>query len=145
MEHYNDAKAWGGDLVSVHSEAEDNFIKQMILDTGRNTRGWKGPFTGGERIPGQVGRGGGADKWRWTDGTRWNYEKYVNKGQPNNWRWNNNDEVPEDKIPATSTGSGEDAIHFSGWTGNGWNDIPKRIRRTAIYKRLKEYASSNSE
>ena len=141
MNHYNEAKKWGGNLASIHSEQEDNFVKKIVKDSGLKTRGWHGPFLGGERIPGKNGRGGGAETWRWTDGTRWNYEKYINAGEPNNFRWKG-DSVANN-FPAPALRTGEDAIHLSYGPTLNWNDIPKRAKRTAIYKRPVNYESSD--
>ena len=141
MEHYNEAKKWGGNLASIHSEQEDDFVKNIIRDSGMKTSEWNGPFIGGERIPGKNGKGGGAEIWRWTDGTRWNYEKYINEGEPNNSGWKGGS--VENKYPADAAETGEDAIHYSYGPSLNWNDIPKRANRAAIYKRPVNYESFN--
>ena len=141
MDHYNEAKKWGGNLASIHSEQEDDFVKKIVKDSGMPTSDWRGPFLGGERIPGKNGKGGGAEIWRWTDGTRWNYEKYIIDSEPNNYNWQGGS--VENKYPADAAETGEDAIQLSYAPTLDWSDTPKRVKRAAIYKRPVNYESFN--
>ena len=74
MEHYEAALAMGGNLASIHS-AEDN---QKVLDVipAGLSRVWIGA------IRKRPGSGDSADKWGWTDGSKWNYANWRN-GEPN--------------------------------------------------------------
>ena len=74
MEHYAAALQMNGNLASIHS-IEDN---QKVLDVieGNPTR----VFIGAIRK--RPGSGDSADKWAWTDGSKWNYANW-RAGEPN--------------------------------------------------------------
>ncbi|XP_028447977.1 ladderlectin-like isoform X2 [Perca flavescens] len=80
----------GGNLASIHSDAEHGFLKAFIFQvTGAHTTSWIGGFDA-------VKEG----TWMWTDGSKFNYKSW-GPGEPNgighencltmNWRENWND------------------------------------------------------
>ncbi|XP_028447360.1 ladderlectin-like [Perca flavescens] len=80
---YMPAKPWldaenfcqtaGGNLASIHSDAEHGFIKDFIKQvTGTDRPAWIGGFD-------SVQEG----TWMWTDGSNFNYQSWAG-GEPNN-------------------------------------------------------------
>ncbi|KAF1383067.1 hypothetical protein PFLUV_G00150460 [Perca fluviatilis] len=63
----------GGNLASIHSDAEHGFLKSFIHQvTGAHTTSWIGGFDA-------VKEG----TWMWTDGSKFNYKSW-GAGEPNN-------------------------------------------------------------
>ncbi|XP_069047250.1 lactose-binding lectin l-2-like [Lepisosteus oculatus] len=81
FQHFAQAKIWadaevdciryGGNLASVHSEVEHNFLLQLIKSRGANPT-WLG---GSDCV--KEGR------WLWSDGSKWDYSKW-DPPEPNN-------------------------------------------------------------
>lgn len=118
-EHETEAKEWGGGhLASVTSDAEQQFLEGLC--NGLDTKGFTGPFVGGQRIGGG-GNGPGAEFWKWTDGSPWAFTAW-GRGEPNNYKGR------------------EDCVQLCGEMGLRWNDIHSGHRAAAIYKRKKQSA-----
>jgi len=76
-EHNACARAWGGNLTSVHSEGERSFLAMLIshdVDGGVI-------FIGGMRRSGALDSDGSARAWEWSDGTSWGYTNWT-AGEP---------------------------------------------------------------
>ncbi|KAG9356086.1 hypothetical protein JZ751_000930 [Albula glossodonta] len=84
----------GGNLPSVHSEAEHNFLKTLF----KGISGGEDAFWLGLSDCHQEGW------WFWSDGSKVDYLKW-NTGEPNNL-------------------GDEDCLHTSFGSQKGWNDIP---------------------
>ncbi|XP_072307368.1 galactose-specific lectin nattectin-like [Eucyclogobius newberryi] len=68
---------FGANLPSIHSEAQNTFIVDLIFKvTGQNTYTWLG---GTDTVV--------EGKWQWSDGTAWDYTRW-GPGEPNNKRGN---------------------------------------------------------
>ena len=68
-----------GDLVSIHSQEENNFLGQLIEDNGISTI-HIGGFV--KSLTDLVN-----DKWAWSDGTSWNYTRWY-PDNPSHYDWN---------------------------------------------------------
>ena len=73
MEHWESAIAMGGHLASIHSAEENEAIRKIIPYSGR-------VFIGAIRK--RPGSGNSAEKWAWTDGSKWDYANW-RSGEPN--------------------------------------------------------------
>jgi len=114
-EHNACARAWGGNLTSVHSEGERSFLAMLIshdVDGGVI-------FIGGMRRSGALDFDGGARAWEWSDGTSWGYTNWT-AGEPDS-RYGG---VRRSDRVAAAVGS---AL---------WIDRPGNERAAAIYKRI---------
>ncbi|XP_066572123.1 ladderlectin isoform X2 [Amia ocellicauda] len=99
FQYFSDQKDWsdaeghclsmGGNLASVHSEQEHNFLKQLVKtsDTKQNPAWIGGNDCQQEGV------------WRWSDGTNWDFTKW-NSGEPNNAESENCLSVPGDRTTA---------------------------------------------
>ncbi|XP_072291704.1 galactose-specific lectin nattectin-like [Eucyclogobius newberryi] len=67
--------SFGANLPSIHSEAQNTFIVDLIVKaTGQNTRTWLGGTDAVEE-----------GKWLWSDGTIWDFTRWPSSGsQPDN-------------------------------------------------------------
>ena len=83
-------QAEGGDLASVHSTGENEFIRQL----GRTERLW----LGGRRTS-CTGRA--CTDFTWSDGSAWDYDNW-DRGEPNNYF---QDEVCLSMCPVSVSGS----------------------------------------
>ncbi|KAG9356092.1 hypothetical protein JZ751_000936 [Albula glossodonta] len=83
----------GGNLASVHSEEEYNFIRQLVnTHAGQKVRFWMG-LTDSQK----------EGTWLWSDGSKVDYTKW-NPGEPNN-------------------SNGEDCGEGNFSNSEGWNDV----------------------
>uniref|UniRef100_A0A8C9XKG9 Galactose-specific lectin nattectin-like n=1 Tax=Sander lucioperca TaxID=283035 RepID=A0A8C9XKG9_SANLU len=83
----------GGNLASIHSDAEHQFIKAFIQQVAGTPRpSWIG---GSDAVK--------EGTWLWTDGSKFNYKTW-NVGEPNNCC------------------GGEDCLTMNWPSGNNWND-----------------------
>ncbi|XP_039662058.1 galactose-specific lectin nattectin-like [Perca fluviatilis] len=100
---YSEPKTWidgenfcisaGGNLASLHSDAEHKFVKDIIFKvTNTQKTCWIGGFDA-------VKEG----TWMWTDGSKFDY-KIWNAGEPNNY------------------GGAENCLTMN-WDGANWNDL----------------------
>ena len=100
------AQAQGGQLASITSQAENDFVFSLINSpqffTGLNG---SGPAIGGIQAPGAPNPAAG---WGWTTGEAWNYTNWL-PGQPND------NPGPEDRLAFLSL--------VSSTPGPKWNDI----------------------
>ncbi|KAM4563734.1 galactose-specific lectin nattectin-like [Odontesthes bonariensis] len=64
--------AYGGNLASIRSSSEFNFLKRIILTAGNNERTWVG---GHDAIQNGI--------WMWTNGARFTFSSW-GRGEPNN-------------------------------------------------------------
>jgi len=104
--HEEAAISWGGHLASIHSDAEQDFIRKRMLDFNLNY-----PFLGGQRINNNATDG--SDKaWKWSDGTNWTYSAW-GPNEPNN--------------------ALENVIQQ--WHQNYWNDRYSGAAFSGVYKR----------
>eukprot|EP00588_Corethron_pennatum_P010400 CAMPEP_0194267026 /NCGR_PEP_ID=MMETSP0169-20130528/1713_1 /TAXON_ID=218684 /ORGANISM="Corethron pennatum, Strain L29A3" /LENGTH=279 /DNA_ID=CAMNT_0039007823 /DNA_START=230 /DNA_END=1069 /DNA_ORIENTATION=- len=123
-EHNACARAWGGNLTSVHSEGERSFLAMLIshdVDGGVI-------FIGGMRRSGALDFDGGARAWEWSDGTSWGYTNWT-AGEPDS-RYGG---VRRSDRVAAAVGS---AL---------WIDRPGNERAAAIYKRIDDIEFARSE
>jgi len=83
----------GGNLVSIHSQEEENFVKHLIrnFDPAEGVN-WIG-LTDAQRN----------DAWLWSDGSEVNFSSW-NPGEPNN------------------SGGSEECVHTNWGTDKKWND-----------------------
>ena len=70
----------GSELVSINSQAENNYVTCLIPDTSEMLEVW----IGGTRID--------AERWAWIDGSEWSWNDGWNSGEPNN-QHNNEDRI----------------------------------------------------
>jgi len=76
------AKSVGGDLASLESSGEPDFILALTADP----RGWAsrvGPWLGGFQDPTAADFAEPAGGWRWVSGAPWNFTQW-GSGEPNN-------------------------------------------------------------
>eukprot|EP00588_Corethron_pennatum_P012133 CAMPEP_0194278164 /NCGR_PEP_ID=MMETSP0169-20130528/10293_1 /TAXON_ID=218684 /ORGANISM="Corethron pennatum, Strain L29A3" /LENGTH=234 /DNA_ID=CAMNT_0039022295 /DNA_START=222 /DNA_END=922 /DNA_ORIENTATION=+ len=76
-EHHACARAWGGNLTSVHSAAEREYLARLIS----HGAGGGVLFLGGRRRSGALDRDPSGRAWEWSDGTAWNYTDWT-AGEP---------------------------------------------------------------
>ena len=74
------AQAQGGDLVTIHSEEENDLVAGLL--DGKSA--WLGASDDGDRIPGafETHYTDNEDGWRWVDGSELSYDNW-NSGEPN--------------------------------------------------------------
>lgn len=95
---------FGGHLASIHSQAEDNFISQLVDPTAAgNITAWIGGIAPGGFCSGP------AASYAWTDGTPWDFQ---------NWR-STTSEPNCTGIPGCTQFWPDTNGFFS-----GWNDVP---------------------
>jgi len=76
-EHHACARAWGGNLTSVHSAAEGEYLARLIShDTGGGVL-----FLGGRRRSRALDFDDSGRAWEWSDGTAWRYTNWT-AGEP---------------------------------------------------------------
>jgi hypothetical protein len=91
----------GGDLATVTSASEQEFLFAMIAAAGSGwSGGWWGPFIGATRrdLP----------NWQWVSGEPWDYQRW-GPGEPNN---DSGGSGPEDRLTLLNAGA-----------GGSWNDV----------------------
>ena len=82
--NWDDARAMaqeqGGDLVTIHSEAENELVAGLL----NGESAWLGASDDGDRIPGafETHYTDSEDGWRWVDGSEFSYENW-NSNEPN--------------------------------------------------------------
>ena len=110
------AQSAGGYLVTITSQAENNFVFSLIDDpiywySGYNLRG---PWTGGYQPPGSPEPDGG---WSWVTGEPFVYSNWAD-GLPNEFNNNN-----------------ENRIHFGNkpYRTPTWNDVPENFSEIKAY------------
>ena len=119
--NWDDARAMaqeqGGDLVTIHSEAEN----ELVADLLDGETAWLGASDDGDRIPGafETDYTDSEDGWRWVDGSELSY---------NNWRH------PAPNNAATGDDSEEDCLTMYE-NDSDWNDLncPGR-ERIAVFE-----------
>ena len=105
--NWDDARAMaqeqGGDLVTIHSEAENELVAGLL----NGESAWLGASDDGDRIPGafETSYTDSEDGWRWVDGSEFSYEN-----------WNSNE--PNDSGPTGIEG----CLHMRPDADN-WNDL----------------------
>lgn len=92
----------GTELVSIHSQAENDYVTSLISDTDR-LRVW----IGGTRVD--------AEKWAWIDGSKWSWDDGWSSGQPNNLK------NKQDKILVYGNGNMNKERSL---TKGKWDDAP---------------------
>jgi len=107
--HEDAAIAWGGHLASIHSQEEQEHVKELA-------KGHDMVWLGGRRIEPHKGNGPGPKHWIWSDGTPWDFETW-GSGEPNN------------------SGGREDRVQLMKHYQYKWNDIHKEHPQVAVYKR----------
>ena len=102
-DHYTDAQAWGGDLLSITSQEEEEVVSRLVaakmVEAGHNN-GRRSFWTGGQYKEGSsdippsdstqwpeertcqankfcTTEAGTAKYWKWTDGTPWTYTNWT--------------------------------------------------------------------
>ena len=100
------AQAQGGDLVTIHSEEENDLVAGLL--DGESA--WLGASDDGDRIPGafETHYTDSEDGWRWVDGSELSYE---------NWHSNQPDDAPNN-----DTSGSEDCLHTNWGSDGAWND-----------------------
>ena len=76
-DHESRAQVWGGNVVSIHSDEENNIVKNLMLNNNANTI-----VLGGTRFSNQ-------NLFTWFDNTPFDYHNW-NSGEPNNWNGREN-------------------------------------------------------
>ena len=111
------AQAQGGDLVTIHSAAENELVAELL----DGETAWLGASDDGDRIPGafETVASSSEDGWRWVDGSELSYE---------NWR------EPAPNNAATGADSEEDCLTMYD-NNSDWNDLncPER-ERLAVFE-----------
>jgi hypothetical protein len=74
--HEAEAKRMGYTLATIADGGENNKVSSMIRSSGLGSA-----WAGGKRI--RRGRSKGADNWKWSDGTDWNFLSGWSGGEPN--------------------------------------------------------------
>ena len=76
------AVSLGGCLVSIHNDAENEFVKSLIRGDASlwSAGGYRGCWLGGYQVAGAGEPGGG---WTWASGEPWTYSAW-GAGEPNN-------------------------------------------------------------
>ena len=76
------AASLGGYLVSIHSDAENDFVKSLVRANASlwSSGGYRGCWLGGYQQPGSAEPAGG---WSWVSGEAWTYSAW-GAGEPNN-------------------------------------------------------------
>ena len=95
----SDCTSTGGELASITSLDENNFIQSFFILKGTTSRAWIG------------GRSSDGNTWTWKDGTTWSYEK-----------WNSNEGTDGGK---TSLGAAGGSWNDEDGTAL-WNSICKK-------------------
>lgn len=111
-QHENEAKKQGGNLASITSAEENNYIRDKFLK--KSPTDW-GFWIGAIRI-GNNSYGRDANTWKWSDNSKWNYENFLK-----NWHEPNNNR--------------ENRAHM--WklrVYGSWNDLPGNNRMPGVYK-----------
>ena len=92
------AQEQGGDLVTIHSEEENQLVAELL----DGATAWLGASDDGDRIPGafETTASSSQDGWRWVDGSELSYENW-NSGEPN-------DKGTEDCVEIFGSGSWND-------------------------------------
>lgn len=110
------AQSLGGYLVTITSEAENNFVFRMIDSDEFWYKGynWRGPWIGAIQPPGSPEPAGG---WAWVAGEPFTYSNWDSE-QPNNFADN-----PEDRV------------HFGNQRRRvaTWNDVPEDFREVTSF------------
>ena len=95
------AQAQGGDLVTIHSEEEN----ELVADLLDGEEAWLGASDDGDRIPGafETAISSSEDGWRWVDGSELSYDNWYSN-QPDN------------------ASNVEDCLHINFIYNRMWND-----------------------
>eukprot|EP00957_Ditylum_brightwellii_P150981 11496214-Ditylum_brightwellii.AAC.1 len=73
FQHHRIANDWGGDLASIHSKQENDFL-QTLSDSETS-------WIGGRRMINYTDKNN--EMWTWSDGSDWDYTKW-SEGEPDN-------------------------------------------------------------
>jgi len=112
--HQEEAVNWGGNLVSINSKAEQEFVVAKLIPLGWYDQVW----LGGSRKDGQA-YGNDAATWEWVDNSIFDFTKWA-PNEPNNMG------IKQDKIRMITSVKGKTGL---------WDDSMNYTERQAIYKR----------
>ena len=124
IEHHLSAIAMGGHLASIHSAEENEAIRKIIPPCQKV---WIGA------VRKRPGSGNSAEKWTWTDGSKWDYA---------NWRRGSGQPSDDNYIEKL----GEPHAYIQKKSGNRWsekNKFKNDVKQyAAVYKLNATYENS---